>query len=74
MKRLEIPEGQAIFMSYPNIQRMMCGVHYAQQDRDGLITIVYEDGSLESRMADFKIEDKGLMGVVSFVQEIRDKS
>lgn len=71
MKRLEIPKGQAVFMSYPNIQRMMCGVHYAQQDRDGLITVVYEDGTSESRAADFKVEDKSVMDIVSFVQKSR---
>lgn len=71
MKIKDIPKGKCMVMSYPNIERMMCGVYYAQQHRDGTIDIIYDDGSKESRVADFRIQDKSIFQVVSFVQELR---
>lgn len=72
IKRSDIPKGEVMFMSYPNIQRMISGIDYAQQDRNGIITLVYQDGSRESRDATFKIEEKSCFEVTSFVQSARN--
>ena len=66
--RNDIPEGQKAFMQYPAIESMMSGIHYASQDRFGIITVVYSDNTEEKRQADFNIEDKTCFEIVSFVQ------
>jgi len=70
-RRDDIPKGQQMIMSYPNIQRLLVGLHYAYQERSGKITLIYEDKTTESRQADFRIEDRGIFAVVSFVQAAR---
>lgn len=69
--RDDIPKGQLMFLNPPNIQLMMCGLAtlpLPHQDRDGLITLTYSDGTTETRQADFPIESKTCFEVVSFVQ------
>lgn len=56
-------------MSYPKIELMMSGVACAGQNNTGAITLVYTDGSRESRECDRDIETfDNLFSIVSFVQ------
>ena len=66
-------EGQQIVAyNAPAIEQLMTGVNRAMQDKDGLITLFYEDGTRESADgSDRQLSEAAtLMRVTGFVQAL----
>lgn len=70
-KRYTKLEGDQVFMLVPpNIQVMMTGVRWAQQDKNGDITLTYTDGNTETAPApEYDIGDKNIFEVVGDIQD-----
>lgn len=67
----KLRKGNVILLSAPRVQGMMTGVIRCTQDKTGLITLVYEDGSTGSRLSEKTIgtdDFPSLISVVSYVQ------
>lgn len=73
MKYQKLEGDQCFMIVPPNINVMMTGVQRAQQDKTGLITLVYTDGTTESRPSpDKDISDfANIFSIVGFVQDAR---
>lgn len=70
--RYQSLRGQQTYMLCPsNIEAMMTGVQYANQDRKGNVTLTYTDGTTETaNCADMQLlEAASFMAVVGTVQE-----
>lgn len=71
----KLRKGNVILLSASRIMGMMTGVIRCTQDKTGIITLTYEDGSTESRQSDKTIgtdDFPSLVYVVSFVQSARE--
>ena len=61
--------GQKNYYCPPKATGMMTGTQFAYQSRDGSITLLYEDGSMETRDATVEITDfQDYFAIVAYVQ------
>jgi hypothetical protein len=67
--------GAGTFMYPPNIQIALTGASIAHQSKRGMITIIYTDGSTESRDSDKPLADfPSWFAIVGFVQDGRART
>jgi hypothetical protein len=73
-----LADGHAIYIAPLRIETMMSGVLRATQDKQGMVTLHYEDGTTESRQSAKTISDENafdhFFAIVSFVQAGRGKT
>ena len=71
MKRFnDLERGMVNILVPPNLHAGLTGVTRCQQDKSGAITLLYSDGTRETRPCklDMLSEFSGLLGVIDYVQ------
>ena len=69
-------DGNWLFILVPQTEHLMCGTQKVGIMHDGLIKVLYEDGTIEERMGDEDIlamdaDNPSLFKLVGYVQEGR---
>ena len=71
-----IPRGQCVIISPPNVQVMITGVQYIAIERNKTVTLHYVDGSIEAGKLEIdKINDEtSFFNIVGMIQGQRTNS